>query len=197
MKKLIAFTLAAIMALSMAACSKSIEDETAKPTDKPADKPSTNESKPVQKPSESKPGNDESKPGTENTQPSKPEDNKDEEAFAEIVLVDDENVTVKVVGTEESSLLGYSLKVFIENKTDKELMFTADNVSVNGFMCDPFWAESVDGGKKSNDTMTFLKSDFEKNEITTVEQIKLTLRVYDKNDLTAKDLVNVSVTLDF
>lgn len=116
-------------------------------------------------------------------------------AFSEIVLTEDENVTVKITGIEENGILGYTLKVFLENKTDLELMFTVENVSVNGFMIDPFWADTVDGGKKANEEISFLKSDFEKNGISSVEQIQLTLRVYDNDDWLADDIFNETITI--
>ncbi len=43
-------------------------------------------------------------------------------------------------------------------------MFFVDNVSVNDFMCDPFWASTVSAGKETNKQIHFLESEFEKNE---------------------------------
>ena len=39
------------------------------------------------------------------------------------------------------------MNVYFLNKTDKTLMFTVEDASVNGFMADPFYAASLDGGK--------------------------------------------------
>ncbi len=117
------------------------------------------------------------------------------EKFDQILLVDDESATVRVTAIETDSLWGYTLKVFLENKTDKELMFTVDKVSVNGFMIDPFWAAAVDGGKKANEEISFLDSDFEENGIEAVEEITLTLRVYDSGDILADDLITKTVTI--
>ncbi len=117
------------------------------------------------------------------------------EKFEEIVLVDNDTATVKITGIEEDSIWGYTLKVFLDNKTDKELMFTVEKVSVNGFMIDPFWAAAVDGGKKANESISFMDSDFQDNGIEAVEEIALTLRVYDNGDWLAQDLINQSVTI--
>ena len=57
-----------------------------------------------------------------------------EVTFAEQVLVEDDNCTVKVTGIEADGLWGYTLKVFLENKTDTELMYSLEKVAVNGFM---------------------------------------------------------------
>lgn len=115
--------------------------------------------------------------------------------FPETVLVDDENCTVKITAIEEDSIWGYTLKAYLENKTDMELTFSLDDVSVNGFMCDPFWAATVTPGMKSNEDISFMSSDFEMNGITTPTVIELTLRVHDANDYTAEDLVSQVFTL--
>lgn len=116
--------------------------------------------------------------------------------FEEITLVDDENCTVIVKGIDPDALFGYTLNVFLENKTDKELMFSVDQVSVNGFMCDPFWASTVSAGKKANEQISFSKSDFETNGIKEVTDISFTLNVYDNADWTADYLVEKTFTVN-
>lgn len=115
--------------------------------------------------------------------------------FKEIVLADNADVTVKITSIEEDAIFGYTLKVFLENKTDKELMFTVDDVSVNGFMCDPFWAQSVAAGKKSNSSLSWLSSSFEENGIELVEEISFTLRVYDSDDFLAEYVFEKTFTI--
>ena len=116
--------------------------------------------------------------------------------FAEVTLVDDESCTVIIKGYDENALLGYGVNVFLENKTDKELMFSVSEVSVNGFMCDPFWGATVSAGKKANEQITFFASDFESNGIETVEEITFTLKVYDNGDWLAGNLVEKSFTVN-
>lgn len=174
MKKILALSIAAALSLSLAACASSADSETEKPT------------------------------GTQGTQATKPTTQATTQTtvpptttpvFREITLVDTDDVTVKITGIEEDAIFGYTLKVFIENKTDKELMFTVENVSVNGFMCDPFWASTVDAGMKANEEISFSDKEFEKNNIEAVEKIQLTLRAYDNDDWTADDIVNETLTI--
>lgn len=110
-------------------------------------------------------------------------------AFEETVIVDDENCTFTITAIKNDSIWGYTLKAFLENKTDKELMFSLRNVSVNGFMCDPFWATSITAGMKANEDISFNSEDFKKNGITKVTDIEFTLDVYDNNDWAADHLV--------
>ena len=118
-----------------------------------------------------------------------------EEVFEEITLVETEDCIVKIVGLDEHGLLGYGVKVYLENNTDDTLMFSVSDVSVNGFMIDPFWAATVSAEKKANETITFLSTDFESNGITAVEEITFTLRVYDNEDWNKEELVKETFTL--
>ncbi len=110
--------------------------------------------------------------------------------FVPIILVENDDLLVKITGVDTENFWGYTLKMFLENKTEKELMFTVQDVSVNGFMCDPYWATSVGAGKKSNTEIHWLPGSFEDNGITNVEEITMTLKVYDSNDFQAEDVLN-------
>ena len=111
------------------------------------------------------------------------------------VIIDNDYVTVTVTGYEEDSIWGYTVNMFLQNKTDKTLMFSVDDASVNGFMADPFYATTVSAGKSDFSSMSWSNSSLNGNGITTVEEIEFALRVYDFNNLLGKDLVNEVVTL--
>ena len=115
--------------------------------------------------------------------------------FEETVLVDNESCTFTITAIEDSSTLGYTLKAYLENKTDRDLTFSLSGVSVNGFMCDPFWASTVSAGMKSNKNIRFTESDFLANEISQVTEIEFTLDVYDSNDWNADHLVTETFAL--
>ena len=175
MNKIFAIFAALALAVSMAACRSSADAETSKP--------------------ESSTGAT-TTPSTQ-TVPQTTTPAATEPAAKETVLADTDDVTVKITGVDENGTFGYTLNVYLENNTDLELMFTVENVSVNGFMVDPLWADTVDAGKKANESISFLKSDFEKNGIEAVEEITLTLRVYDNNDWMADDIFKDTVTIKF
>lgn len=115
--------------------------------------------------------------------------------FEEITLVDNDNCTIRITGIQPSSLWGYTLQVYLENKTDLDLMFSANDVSVNGFMCDPFWATTVTAGMKANDEISFSTASFEANRITEVTEIEMRLHVYDTNGWNADRMVDEIFTL--
>ena len=106
-----------------------------------------------------------------------------EPAASDHVLVDDDNCTVVITGYEPDSSWGYAMKLYLVNKTDRDMVFSVDNSSVNGIMCDPFWAEIVCAGKSSYSTVLWDKNALAENDITEIEEISLPLRVYADEDI--------------
>lgn len=130
----------------------------------------------------------------QDTNPNATEQNAEE--FSPIVLAENNDICFKIVGAENDPLWGYTLKVYLENNTDKELLFTVDNVSVNRFMCDPFWAESVSAGMKCNSTIFWFEDELQENGISAVKEIRLTLRVYDSKNFGAEDVFYGEFTIN-
>ena len=110
-------------------------------------------------------------------------------------LINNNDCTVKITGVDPNGFYGYTLDVYLENKTNTTLMFAVDDVSVNGYMCDPYFAETVAAGKKSNTEISWFESDFEDSGITTVNTIEFTLKVYDDDNWDAAYLVEQTFTL--
>ncbi len=98
------------------------------------------------------------------------------------VLVDNEHVTVILEGFRLDDIWGYTADLFLVNKTKSPAMFSADEVSVNGFMVDPFYAESLNGGSCTFSTMSWSEHSFEESAITEVDSVEFLLRVYDADD---------------
>ena len=111
------------------------------------------------------------------------------------ILCVNEYVTVVVTGYEHDDIWGYSAKLFLMNKTNKNVMVSVNGASVNGYMSDPFFAKSVSSGKCAFSSITWSNTALEGNGITAVEEIEFNLRVYYENNLLASDLVNKKVTL--
>lgn len=169
MRKTASIFLAASLMLSLAACSKG-SDSSAQATPTTAD-------------------------STAATETTATAETNGQFTFEETVLVDNEKCTFKITAIEDDSIGGYTLKAYLENKTDLELMFSLNNVSVNGFMCDPFWAASVTPGMKANEEISFSSDSFDRNGIETVTDLTFTLKVYDNNDWTADPLVEEEFTI--
>ena len=112
------------------------------------------------------------------------------------VLVDNDQLTIVVTGYEIDDIWGYSANFYLVNKTDKEVMVSVDDVSVNGYMADPFFATTIKPNKVQFSSMTWSDSVFEENSISEVESIEMTLKVYDANNWLDQDIFLETFTLN-
>lgn len=99
-------------------------------------------------------------------------------------------------GYEDDEIWGYTANLFLLNKTDKTVMFSVDDASVNGFMADPFYATSVSAGKCAFSSMAWSDTTLEENGITEVEEIEVLFRAYDADDFMGEDFANEVITLN-
>lgn len=104
---------------------------------------------------------------------------KRDNADSDIVCIENDKCKFVIMRAEDDPIWGYTLKVYMENKTDEEIMFSLDGCSVNGLMMDPFWAKEIGGNCVGFSGISFLKTDFEENSITNVENVEFLLNVYD------------------
>ncbi len=105
------------------------------------------------------------------------------------VLYEDSNVRVYIMDAYTDSY-SFNLEVYLQNLTDTTVMFSLDGASVNGYMCDPFWATSVPASARDFSVISWYNSELEKNDIEKVEEIEFSLRAYDYDDWYASDFLN-------
>jgi len=177
MKKLTSIILAIILALSVSACAGDNTPQSSVSNPPPAS------------PSDNSPTPSPSAP-SESSNTSSAQNNKPNYSLTSAVIIDDENCSFTITSVEESGFWGFSLKVLCENKADIDLMFSWDNVSVNSYMADPFWATEVAAGKKSNTEISFSDSTLERCNIESIDEIVFTLIIYDSNDWLADRLIS-------
>ena len=109
-------------------------------------------------------------------------------------MVDNDAVSITILGTEKDEIWGYTVKLYLENKTDKEVMFTTEEDSINGYMVDPFFSVSLAPGACMYSGISWSDSTLEESGIDKVESIEMVMRAYDIEDWSADDLVNERVT---
>ena len=113
----------------------------------------------------------------------------------DIVLVDNDEATFIVRGYEDDETWGYLINVYMENHTNNELMFSLDDATVNGFLCDTYWAASLPAGMKSHSSITLSKDVLERSEISTVTVIEFLLTAYNYDDWEADNYLEDTFTL--
>ena len=104
-------------------------------------------------------------------------------AESDVVLIDNDDCQIVVTEFDPGNSWGYAVHLYLRNKTEEDLIFSAENTSVNGFMCDPFWAEIVTAGNAAYSTILWDTAALSENGITKVEEISLPLRVYSDKDV--------------
>lgn len=115
---------------------------------------------------------------------------------SDTVVLDNEYATVIVTGYEEDEIWGYTVNLYLVNKTDKNVMFNVENAAVNGYMADPFYATFVSAGKSKFSSMYWDMETLEEYGIEAVETIELELQMYDDDDWTGEYIVDETVVIN-
>lgn len=103
--------------------------------------------------------------------------------------------SMTVVDTEEEDGV-LLMTVYLENRTEKSLAFSANNVAVNGYICDPYWMEEIGPGSGAYSVLAWDEDMLAEYDLTAgdVTQIDLPLRVFDQGDLNADFLLEETIS---
>lgn len=100
-------------------------------------------------------------------------------AIEQSVVYDHNGITITVKGIDYYAFSGPAINFLFENNSPTSVTIQSRNVSVNGYMVDPIMSTDVAAGKKSNDSMTFLRSDLAEAGITTIADIEFSFHIFD------------------
>ena len=99
--------------------------------------------------------------------------------------------------SDEDSWYGPALIVYINNASNQNITVQVRNVSVNDYMIDSVFSCDVVAGKHAIDSISFMSSDLEANEIEEIEDIDLSFHVFDMDSWdTIIDTDMVSIQFD-
>lgn len=100
----------------------------------------------------------------------------------ETVIVDNDQLTFIIENVDDELADYYTLNCYIANHTGKNILVSWDNVSVNGFMVNPFWAISVAAGKQAYTEIIFYRTDLDVQNVEVVQNIEFELLVSDNDN---------------
>ena len=116
-----------------------------------------------------------------------------ESAATDRVLAETNDVAVIVTGVRMDEIWGYTLDLYLQNKSEKNVMFSVEDASVNGYMADSFFVSSVKAGRHKFATLSWSGTTLEENGITEVMDLEFALRAYDEDDWSGNDLVHEEI----
>ena len=108
------------------------------------------------------------------------------------VLVDNEYVTVIYTGDNKENELGYSISLYIVNKTDKDITVSGDDMSINGYMVGADFFKDVSAGKVSLSNIQWYEETFKENDIdeSKINDIEFSLDIYPPENIEAEHFFN-------
>lgn len=150
MKQILTVIIAVLMMVSLVACGGTSDGE-------------------VQKPSNVSAGNTEVPENNNDSNNETEQPVKTEVTIEETVLVDEGGVKITAKSLSMDEIFGAELKLLIENNSGKDLTIQCRNASVNGYMVETMMSVDIVHGKKANDAITFMNSDFDTCGIADME----------------------------
>lgn len=90
-------------------------------------------------------------------------------------VVLDQNGLKFIIESFEDTATEYTLHCYLENQTEQLLMFSWEDVTVNGTPVDPMWSEPVNAGMRAYAEISFPQSRLSGAGIDTVEEITFRL----------------------
>ncbi len=98
------------------------------------------------------------------------------------LIHEQDGISVYYVGNTGSWITKDSLRFYIKNDTDKNIIVSSDDVTVNDFIIDSFmFAVNVEKHKKANGTMDLYSNELEKNNIDKIEKVDFILKCYEED----------------
>ena len=112
------------------------------------------------------------------------------------VIVDNENVTAIITSYEKNDSYAYEVDIFLINKTNEQIKFQADDVTVNGYLINPGYFTYISAGKCKFTSMYWYEDKFEMNNISAVDEISFNLRAFAGSSVSGTEYANVNYTLN-
>ena len=124
-----------------------------------------------------------------------PEDYLSDYYFPETVLKDNDVATAKILSIDPNGDWGFTLELYLENKTDKTLMFSVEDAAINHVLVDPFFATELSAGQKTTEEVAFSNETIAEYGIENVAKITFTLSATDAEDFAADPYLDEPCTI--
>lgn len=97
-------------------------------------------------------------------------------------VFNEKGIRFVVLGLDESDpTWGSNIRVYAENNSERSVTIQLTDVSVNGYMIDPYFYSAILPGKVAFDRITFFQTDLDDNNITSIDSLEFRVHVYDSD----------------
>ena len=104
---------------------------------------------------------------------------------------------IRIVGKGvNDSLWGQGVLLYIENNSDKNIIVSTDNLSVNGYMVNGYLYSTVMSNKKAIETVILSSTDLEDNDIESIEDLALSFDIINADtwmNIFSSDEITVNI----
>lgn len=100
----------------------------------------------------------------------------------DVVLAENGNVKITLIGSEAKDDLGYTLQLYLENRTDMMVHYSIEEASINGSQADPYWTQVLSAKTVGFTEVSWYPSILEAagiNSASAVTQVDFAFSVYD------------------
>lgn len=111
------------------------------------------------------------------------------------VIYDGSNIKIVAKGLFENAKYDtQSILLYIENNNDFNITMSTDNVSVNGFMIDPFFYYDMLPNSHALATVDFDKEELASNDISAIKDVTLSFHIIDDDWDTVTESGEINIT---
>ncbi len=111
--------------------------------------------------------------------------------FKEQTVIDNSSCKVVVKKLDPKNFFGYTVKFYLENKTDKALNFSFDYNAANGVTVSALFVKEVAPKSNSTEDLQFSTSDLEKSGLKKITDLEFKMRVYPDGENSIENAVAV------
>lgn len=94
------------------------------------------------------------------------------------LIYEDGSVRIISKGMTNDSIFGPGWKLYIENKLDQNITIQTRDTSIDDFMIDAIFSAEIAGKKRIIDSMTFMSSDLEENDLSDFHNIETSFHIF-------------------
>ncbi|MGN0318111.1 MAG: hypothetical protein ACI4E1_09300 [Lachnospira sp.] len=115
------------------------------------------------------------------------------------LVVSDGNCSFVITECKNDSNWGYSIKVYLENKTGNDMIYDVESVSLGGKPVEPYWSCFLNTGTKTYSELFWDTEELSKAGVNAggISEIKFKLKVYKYDESDSSGEVNYYVNQEY